>query len=300
MNIREKKYAILHEGKPITEYMYDDVALSESAYFGLIYAEQRKIWAIHAYDRISGKIIFKKENISSEYAGDSGYKIKLEDGKQYVYFDKLRKIKGPFKTVEFERDLVIVSKLIQNDEGEKVELVGAYHPLFGMILPIKYDYISVKFPTILEIGYKGKIGFAKYDGSYILNPIYDSINYHFGDKLISYHCIKNDKFGIIDKEGKTFLPCKYDYLSFDEERDLIYVRKGRLYGIYSSDGKEIFAPIFTNYKKQGLVIEVKIGNGRDFGYIPEVDLLLPRRNFTYYKNYIRYFDGYKWRRLKYN
>lgn len=300
MNIREKKYAVLLEGKPITEYMYDDVASTESAFFGLIYAEQRKIWAIHAYDRISGKIIFKKENIRSEYAGDSGYKIKLEDGKQYVYFDKLRKIKGPFKSVEFERDLVIVSKLIKNDEGEKVELFGAYHPLSGMILSIKYDYICTKFPTMLEIGYKGKRGFARYDNTYILNPIYDGINYHFGDKLISYHDIKNDKFGVISEEGKTILPCEYDRISFDQERELIYVRKGILYGIYSSEGKEIFAPIFTNYKKQGLVIEVEIGDGRDFGYIPKVDLLLPRRNFTYYNNYIRYFDGYKWRRLKYN
>jgi hypothetical protein len=76
----------------------------------------------------------------------------------------------------------------------------------NVILPTKFDYVSVHNDNLFGIKKDGVCGFINRDGEFINNKVYNDISY-FQNGFASV-MIKN-KWGSIDLEGKQTIPPKY-------------------------------------------------------------------------------------------
>ena len=98
----------------------------------------------------------------------------------------------------------------------------------------------------------GKKGLKKLDGTIILEPTYDDILIYENGY---FSVIKGDKWGVIDRNGKLIVPCKYDYI-WDMSEDMFVVKikgkgsvatkDGGKYGFVNNQGREI-TPIIFDY-----------------------------------------------------
>jgi len=293
-NIREKKYAVMLDGIRLTEYVYDDVIQTKNTLYGVNHG-MKCVSEIHAYSKENGKLLFKKDVEDYKFFEECMI-IQVPNKSYYLYFDNTQRIIGPFYEVGIEKRLIKVKKIIEN-----IPLYGAYNAKGNLVLPIKYSYIWGITDEIWEVyTKKGNSGLVDVDGDYILNPITGLIDYYFDDTFIIFYNRQKNAFGAINQYGGILLDCVYDDIKVDEQKGLAYIKEDNLYGIYKNERGVIFYPTFATLEAYDKIIEVIGRDANTYGYIPELNILLPRRYYVYEKNYLKYFDGYKWRKLKYN
>lgn len=118
---------------------------------------------------------------------------------------------------------------------------------YKTVIPCKYGYIS---PVINERAFykaNNKWGIMDIQNNSIQEAIYDKIKINnnwlsdafttegiFQDKM---YVFIGDKQGMIDKNGKAFIPVKYDSLGVFSE-NMIVAKCGNLYGYINSNGEE--------------------------------------------------------------
>ena len=118
---------------------------------------------------------------------------------------------------------------------------------YKTVIPCKYGYIS---PVINERAFykaNNKWGIMDIQNNSIQEAIYDKIN--INNNMLSEAFTPNgtfqdnmyvfigDKQGMIDKNGKAFIPVKYDSLGVFSE-NMIVAKCGNLYGYINSNGEE--------------------------------------------------------------
>lgn len=118
---------------------------------------------------------------------------------------------------------------------------------YKTVIPCKYGYIS---PVINERAFykaNNKWGIMDIQNNSIQEAIYDKIKINnnmlseaftpdgtFNDNM---YVFIGDKQGMIDKNGKAFIPVKYDSLGVFSE-NMIVAKCGNLYGYINSNGEE--------------------------------------------------------------
>ena len=118
---------------------------------------------------------------------------------------------------------------------------------YKTVIPCKYGYIS---PVINERAFykaNNKWGIMDIQNNSIQDAIYDKIKINnnwlsdafttegiFQDNMYAFI---GDKQGMIDKNGKAFIPVKYDSLGVFSE-NMIVAKCGNLYGYINSNGEE--------------------------------------------------------------
>lgn len=118
---------------------------------------------------------------------------------------------------------------------------------YKTVIPCKYGYIS---PVINERAFykaNNKWGIMDIQNNSIQDAIYDKIkinNNWLSDAFTTEGIFQDnmyvfigDKQGMIDKNGKAFIPVKYDSLGVFSE-NMIVVKCGNLYGYINSNGEE--------------------------------------------------------------
>lgn len=118
---------------------------------------------------------------------------------------------------------------------------------YKTVIPCKYGYIS---PVINERAFykaNNKWGIMDIQNNSIQDAIYDKIkinNNWLSDAFTTEGIFQDnmyvfigDKQGIIDKNGKAFIPVKYDSLGVFSE-NMIVAKCGNLYGYINSNGEE--------------------------------------------------------------
>lgn len=118
---------------------------------------------------------------------------------------------------------------------------------YKTVIPCKYGYIS---PIINERAFykaNNKWGIMDIQNNSIQDAIYDKIkinNNWLSDAFTTEGLFQDnmyvfigDKQGMIDKNGKAFIPVKYDSLGVFSE-NMIVAKCGNLYGYISSNGEE--------------------------------------------------------------
>ena len=118
---------------------------------------------------------------------------------------------------------------------------------YKTVIPCKYGYIS---PVINERAFykaNNKWGIMDIQNNSIQDAIYDKIkinNNWLSDAFTTEGIFQDnmyvfigDKQGMIDKNGKAFIPVKYDSLGVFSE-NLIVAKCGNLYGYINSNGEE--------------------------------------------------------------
>lgn len=126
---------------------------------------------------------------------------------------------------------------------------------YKTVIPCKYGYIS---PVINEMAFykaNNKWGIMDIQNNSIQDAIYDKIkinNNWLSDAFTTEGIFKDnmyvfigDKQGMIDKNGKAFIPVKYDSLGVFSE-NMIVAKCGNLYGYINSNGEECI-PLTYNH-----------------------------------------------------
>ncbi len=91
----------------------------------------------------------------------------------------------------------------------------------------------------------GLYGIVDVDGNYIIKPKFKEVDFNFGYKPgLSYVIDKNDKYGLINEEGKEVVACKYDKISqFENGVAIVKIKSGGEFdfkhGLIDSTGKEV-------------------------------------------------------------
>lgn len=126
---------------------------------------------------------------------------------------------------------------------------------YKTVIPCKYGYIS---PVINERAFykaNNKWGIMDIQNNSIQEAIYDKIKINnnmlseaftpdgtFHDNM---YVFIGDKQGMIDKNGKAFIPVKYDSLGVFSE-NMIVAKCGNLYGYINSNGEECIPLTYTH------------------------------------------------------
>lgn len=118
---------------------------------------------------------------------------------------------------------------------------------YKTVIPCKYGYIS---PVINERAFykaNNKWGIMDIQNNSIQDAIYDKIkinNNWLSDAFttegifqVNMYVFIGDKQGMIDKNGKAFIPVKYDSLGVFSE-NMIVAKCGNIYGYINSNGEE--------------------------------------------------------------
>lgn len=120
------------------------------------------------------------------------------------------------------------------------KLMGFYNPASGKLVPPKYTTLSYYGDShYLTIGVGDKYGYIDKEGKTIVPPIYDYTDLHYitGNDLLVKVTLK-DKMGVFDiKQQKVIIPLVYDYISNYTDSSILQVSKNGLNGLYDISGK---------------------------------------------------------------
>ncbi|MDR2282322.1 MAG: WG repeat-containing protein [Sphingobacterium sp.] len=83
-------------------------------------------------------------------------------------------------------------------------------------------------------------GMRDEEGNAITQPLYTYIG-TFSEDNVSIVIDDKEKYGAIDKNGKVLVPCKYEYLSYDEATQQYLFGENEKYGLLHKDGK-VYVP----------------------------------------------------------
>lgn len=83
-------------------------------------------------------------------------------------------------------------------------------------------------------------GMRDEEGNIITEPLYTYIGI-FTEDNVALVIDKDEKYGAIDKSGNFLIPCKYEYLSYDEATQQYLYGQNEKYGLLHKDGK-VFIP----------------------------------------------------------
>ncbi|MFK7774880.1 MAG: WG repeat-containing protein, partial [Saprospiraceae bacterium] len=164
---------------------------------------------------------------------------------QYGLIDSLNNIIIPFQDKELSRldDETILAKL-----DKKQSLLDTKG---NLILPSNLDYLNRNNRNKNEVivskdGLVGIYNISK--KKFSVDPIYELIVSSPNQKYFNI-AKKNDKYGIIDNEGKTLLPFEYDKISGSK------IQKNDKWGYLDDDGKIWLEPKYDKIRNQFVVQE---------------------------------------------
>lgn len=87
-----------------------------------------------------------------------------------------------------------------------------------------------------------KLGYKWDDGRVVVQPMFDNGGYFTGGLC---YVVKNEKWALINTEGKILTPFKYDYIDiYEKHGGTIRVMEGKKHGLIDPAGKEIVPCIY--------------------------------------------------------
>ncbi len=110
-----------------------------------------------------------------------------------------------------------------------------------------------------ETGYK--YGYISYKGKEILETKYNEINRipRENDKNIYLIASENGKYGLF-KGSKNIIKNEFQSITYDENIDLLIIRKNKKYGVQAINGKTIVEIKYDEISSKGMYIYAKSGN----------------------------------------
>lgn len=159
--------------------------------------------------------------------------------------------------------------------------VGAIDENNHIVIPIKYDFVLPLDSSEFLFGYR-----AKYFGEYLkgiiaadqrikIPPVYRDITKRNGcyevrrqqDSIISGNLRSIISFyGLLDVNGKTLIPCDFDYLSWLNDF-LLDISKGNNHALFNKNGQQLTDFVYLVIGKPNLNGLCKVRVGDKYGFI---------------------------------
>ncbi|MBD8082340.1 WG repeat-containing protein [Chryseobacterium caseinilyticum] len=252
----QEKFGVVDvNGKTLIDFKYDNIIYRGNS-VGMTHKDYGKV----AYIGLGSEEI-------TPYIYDGGNKIFAEglmavslDGK-HGYIDKAGKIVIPImyeRASSFHNGVALImldKKMKMIDRTGKIIRDLPYEEMGRHIM-------DGKIPVWLN----DKMGIIEMTtGKVVIEPLYDDITI---DRSTKYWAKKDNKYGIIDKNGKTVLPHEFSEVNstYGGNENSIVVKDGK-YGMYDADKNEILAPVYDSISKNGGNGFVMTKMGSKYGFI---------------------------------
>jgi hypothetical protein len=229
VELKDKMGLIDRNGFLIFDPIYDDIGpISE----GKIYVKKDSLYGFYTKNKIS--IIPEKfEEVESFENNISRVRI---NGKEGIIDSVGSFVVMPlYDEIEFFSDSLLI--YMENDKYGICNLQGQ------PILQANYDFIGELSESRAIFVDNGKIGYLDDSAHIFINPTFETYpNYqsfsNFKNGLAK--TFKNGKYGLIDLNGKTFVP--FNYSDISQISNLIAVKKTNKWGYLDEMGKEKIKP----------------------------------------------------------
>ncbi len=243
---KEKKIAIIDmNGEVIQPPTFDKVdnnTITLDGKCGTLTHDFKKYLITPQYDELQP--FYKGKRYPRYGVMEKGALFASKDG-QYGVIDSLNNIIIPFQNGKLSLfDLEII---IADFDGKKTILDLKGNPL----LPQEIEFIKRTSQSKEELIVRkdGLVGIYNYkSNTFIINPIYQTIHSPYGKKYF-YVVQKDDKFGLVKKDGSPLLPIEYDKISGHQ------IQKNNLYGYLDKFGKVLIEPKYERVQDQFAVKE---------------------------------------------
>lgn len=267
-----------------------------------------KVYKIISEDIDKGSSIFDERIIVEKY---NKYGIQSIDGEniEEIIYDKIIRVSENSYYLEKEGKRVIKNivnnRIIEVNEIEKISddyLRVAYKGEFGIvdknlnwILPLEYDYLDYNKEYVI-VAKEGVI--EVYDKEFKKLEIENNIRVILGIGKYLYS-VKNNKLGVIDKNGKVIITPKYDnFLKLNDRDIMIGYKDGKSYLINLETKKEKLLD-YENFgeESEGMILTLK---DRKLGYIDiEGNEIIPNKYEAAFKvqmgsKYLQVKENEKW------
>lgn len=267
-----------------------------------------KVYKIISEDIDKGSSIFDERIIVEKY---NKYGIQSIDGEniEEIIYDKIIRVSENSYYLEKEGKRVIKNivnnRIIEVNEIEKISddyLRVAYKGEFGIvdknlnwILPLEYDYLDYSKEYVI-VAKEGVI--EVYDKEFKKLEIENNTRVILGIGKYLYS-VKNNKLGVIDKNGKVIITPKYDnFLKLNDRDIMIGYKDGKSYLINLETKKEKLLD-YENFgeESEGMILTLK---DRKLGYIDiEGNEIIPNKYEAAFKvqmgsKYLQVKENEKW------
>lgn len=267
-----------------------------------------KVYKIISEDIDKGSSIFDERIIVEKY---NKYGIQSIDGEniEEIIYDKIIRVSENSYYLEKEGKGVIKNivnnRIIEVNEIEKISddyLRVAYKGEFGIvdknlnwILPLEYDYLDYNKEYVI-VAKEGVI--EVYDKEFKKLEIENNTRVILGIGKYLYS-VKNNKLGVIDKNGKVIITPKYDnFLKLNDRDIMIGYEDGKSYLINLETKKEKLVD-YENFgeESEGMILTLK---DRKLGYIDiEGNEIIPNKYEAAFKvqmgsKYLQVKENEKW------
>lgn len=267
-----------------------------------------KVYKIISEDIDKGSSIFDERIIVEKY---NKYGIQSIDGEniEEIIYDKIIRVSENSYYLEKEGKGVIKNivnnRIIEVNEIEKISddyLRVAYKGEFGIvdknlnwILPLEYDYLDYNKEYVI-VAKEGVI--EVYDKEFKKLEIENNTRVILGIGKYLYS-VKNNKLGVIDKNGKVIITPKYDnFLKLNDRDIMIGYKDGKSYLINLETKKEKLLD-YENFgeESEGMILTLK---DRKLGYIDiEGNEIIPNKYEAAFKvqmgsKYLQVKENEKW------
>lgn len=116
--------------------------------------------------------------------------------------------------------------------------------------------------------------------------IYDDICQLQTDGVQFYHCIRDEKHGLLDLDGSIVVPCEMD--SLEADRNVILLKKGDKHGLYATQGLYV-SPQYDEIGELDSFVHVRQGSKWGFIDLEEGHFMDETDESAYEKGMLMYF-----------
>ncbi len=270
----EKFGVINKDGQIIVQANYSNVIIPNP---------EKDIFIGYNDDENSEVINSKGEKLFTEY--EEVKEIKLKNVASTLTYEKnvlMYKKDGLYGLINFDGKVITKNlyDTIENLKPTEGKFLVSKDSKYGVIDLKGHTLVDVKYDNIVsdeyysennykksgfivsnktEIGYK--YGYISYKGKEVLEVKYNEINRipKESDKNIYLIASENGKYGLF-KESKNIIENEYQSITYDENIDLLIIRKNKKYGVQDVNGKTIVEIEYDEISSKGIYIYAKSGN----------------------------------------
>jgi hypothetical protein len=218
------------QGQLLTDSLFDDITGN-----GVFYAARKgnnwDIWNSNTSPRLK----FDYDTVM--LMGTEGFAV-LKNKIMYAYFNPDIFLRlGNYTKASLQKSLKPSTQywiVVEDKNGKK----GLFSIKGGMLLPVKFDKLTVWETDLVHIQQNGRSGLMNIKGKTFLPLIYSGLEYQSNGYIAT---LKLGKFGLLNTDKDINIPAIYDKIPklYDEAGNLFIVAKNGKLGLISSGNQPV-------------------------------------------------------------
>ncbi len=230
---KDGKYGVINgKGTTIVKAKYENIQYDDGSKPGYIVSERTEQGYRYGYLNAKGKkVLDTKYNNLERIMGDQDkkkyYFIAFLDGQAGLLENKKECIPHAYTDITYqEQDQLLIA--------ERNERLGAFDEKGKQIIPAEYDnlYIAGEY---INAEVEGRVDIYEKSGKKLENSPYTGKMLTDSEDYIIV-IDQEGKYGVIGKNGSSYIPCSYDYIEYIAKDYFLATRDGKT-GVITKENK---------------------------------------------------------------